>query len=163
MIAFVGYPCVLRNSFLCGDHCSDVTCDGVVTECSRAPVVEFQMWIVASDVPPPDASSDGCHGHHAMACEARVSARSAMSFNRAAHLHRRSVVPLRPARACPCTGRDVADTAIPDVDDVVVSATREQLAVLAPLEAAHLPDMAEELAEIARWAIESSVVSHVVG
>lgn len=64
---FVGYPCVVRNSFLCGDHWIEVICEGVWSEWRRAPVVVFQMWTVASDVPPPDASSDGCHGHQATA------------------------------------------------------------------------------------------------
>ena len=54
MIAFVGYPCVVRNSFLCGLHWIDEICAGVASECRRAPVVVFQMCTVASDVPPPD-------------------------------------------------------------------------------------------------------------
>ncbi|PIL29327.1 hypothetical protein GSI_09378 [Ganoderma sinense ZZ0214-1] len=72
MSAFVGYPCVVRNSFRCGDHWIDEICACVTSECSRAPVVVFQMCTVASDVPPPDASSAGCHGHHATAFTAAV-------------------------------------------------------------------------------------------
>jgi hypothetical protein len=67
MIAFVGYPCVVKNSFLCGDHWIDVTCAAVFNECNLPPVVLFQRWTVASFVPPPEARRDGCHGHHARA------------------------------------------------------------------------------------------------
>lgn len=67
MIAFVGYPCVDSSSFFAGANNNDVICDGVLSECSRAPVVLFHTLIVASFVPPPEASSEGCHGHHAMA------------------------------------------------------------------------------------------------
>ena len=44
-----------------------MTCDGVFNVCKRAPVVLFQIFIVASLVPPPEASRDGCHGHQANA------------------------------------------------------------------------------------------------
>jgi hypothetical protein len=67
MIEFVGYPCVESISFFDGAKRIDVICDGVLSEWSRAPVVLFQTLIVASLVPPPEASRDGCHGHHAMA------------------------------------------------------------------------------------------------
>ena len=76
MIAFVGYPCVVRNSFLCGDQCTEVTWDGVFNECNLPPVVLFQMWTVASFVPPPLAKRDGCHGHHARAYQKRKKIRS---------------------------------------------------------------------------------------
>jgi hypothetical protein len=48
---------------------SVVTCDGVFSVCRRAPVVLFQTLMVASLVPPPEASREGCHGHHANACK----------------------------------------------------------------------------------------------
>jgi hypothetical protein len=67
MIALVGYPCVVRNSFLCGDHCTEVTCAGNFLVCNLPPVVLFQIWTLASFVPPPLARRDGCHGHHARA------------------------------------------------------------------------------------------------
>ena len=47
----------------------DVIWEGVRRECSLAPVVVFQMCMVASFVPPPDARREGCQGHHAMACK----------------------------------------------------------------------------------------------
>jgi hypothetical protein len=67
MSAFVGYPCVLRSSFFDGDQISDVICAGVFRVCRRAPVLEFQMLIDASFVPPPEARREGCHGHQASA------------------------------------------------------------------------------------------------
>jgi hypothetical protein len=67
MIELVGYPCVVSNSFLDGAKRMEVICEGVLSECSLAPVVLFQTLIVASLVPPPEASKDGCQGHHAMA------------------------------------------------------------------------------------------------
>ena len=45
----------------------EVTWEGVGRVCKRAPVVLFQMLIVASLVPPPEARREGCHGHQAMA------------------------------------------------------------------------------------------------
>ena len=46
----------------------DVICEGVRKLWRRAPVVLFQTLIVASFVPPPEASRDGCQGHQAIAC-----------------------------------------------------------------------------------------------
>jgi hypothetical protein len=63
----VGYPCVDKNSLRCGDQIIEVTCDGVASVCKRAPVVLFQILIVASLVPPPEARREGCQGHHAIA------------------------------------------------------------------------------------------------
>lgn len=68
MIECLGDPCVVNSSFACGAHWMDVICDGVRKVCRRAPVVLFQIFIVASFVPPPDASQEGCQGHHATAC-----------------------------------------------------------------------------------------------
>jgi len=45
----------------------DVICEGVRRECRRAPVVLFQILIVASLVPPPEAKREGCQGHQAIA------------------------------------------------------------------------------------------------
>src|ERR1700734_898801 len=59
---FVGYPCVSRISLQCGPKRRDVTWDGVRREWRRAPVVVFQMCIVASFVPPPEARREGCQG-----------------------------------------------------------------------------------------------------
>ena len=67
MIELVGYPCVVSNSFFDGAKRMEVICEGVLSECNLAPVVLFQTLIVASLVPPPEASKDGCQGHHAMA------------------------------------------------------------------------------------------------
>ena len=67
IIALEGYPWVVRNSFLCGDHCTEVTCAGNFSECNLPPVVLFHTCTVASFVPPPVARRDGCHGHHARA------------------------------------------------------------------------------------------------
>jgi hypothetical protein len=45
----------------------DVICEGVRKLWRRAPVVLFQTLMVASFVPPPEASRDGCQGHQAIA------------------------------------------------------------------------------------------------
>ena len=63
----VGYPWVERSSFREGAKRSEVIWEGVLRECSRAPVVLFQTLIVASLVPPPVASNEGCQGHQATA------------------------------------------------------------------------------------------------
>ena len=68
MIELVGYPWVESSSFLTGANSMDVICEGVLSECRRAPVVLFHTLMVASLVPPPDASKEGCQGHQAMAC-----------------------------------------------------------------------------------------------
>jgi hypothetical protein len=67
MILFVGYPCVERISLVCGAKRREVTWEGVGRVCRRVEVVVFQMWIVASFVPPPEARREGCQGHQAMA------------------------------------------------------------------------------------------------
>lgn len=66
--ALVGYPWVVRSSLRWGHHWMEVIWAGVCRVCSRAPVLVFQMLIVASCVPPPEARREGCQGHHAIAC-----------------------------------------------------------------------------------------------
>jgi hypothetical protein len=68
MIELVGYPWVVSSSFFTGANSMDVICEGVLSECRRAPVVLFHTLMVASLVPPPEASKEGCQGHQAMAC-----------------------------------------------------------------------------------------------
>jgi hypothetical protein len=46
----------------------DVICEDVRKVWRRAPVVLFQTLMVASLVPPPEASRDGCQGHQPIAC-----------------------------------------------------------------------------------------------
>ena len=67
-----GYPCVDRISFLVGEKWREEIWEGVLSERRRAPVETFQMWIVASEVPPPEASRWVCQGHHASAFTAAV-------------------------------------------------------------------------------------------
>jgi hypothetical protein len=117
-----------------------VTCTGVLSVCRRAPVVAFQTWIAASFVtPPPDASSDGCHRHHATPCAHRSASAGRTLSGRAPHFHGDGVVPLRPLRFATRVRADIARTGVPDVHDVVVPAARGQRAVRVPLEPAHVP------------------------
>jgi hypothetical protein len=68
MSELVGYPCVERISLRCGENRREVIWEGVRRECRRAPVVVFQICMVASFEPPPEARREGCQGHHAIAC-----------------------------------------------------------------------------------------------
>ena len=61
-----------RISFLVGEKWREEIWEGVLREWRRAPVETFQMWMVASEVPPPEASRLDCHGHHARAFTAAV-------------------------------------------------------------------------------------------
>lgn len=56
---------MVRISFLCGAHLTEVICAEVLTDWIRALVVIFHTCSVASEVPPPEASNEGCHGHQA--------------------------------------------------------------------------------------------------
>ena len=67
MSELFGKPCEVKNSFASGVNRIEVTCAGVVSELSRAPVFEFQKCTVASPVPPPVARREVCHGHQARA------------------------------------------------------------------------------------------------
>lgn len=91
-------------------------------ELRRAEVVVFQKWMVLSEVPPPEARSEEFQGHHARACSQQrgqfelgnVGSSKMTDFDGGgmvglAHLGR------------------VGHTAIPNIDDVVVSSTREEL------------------------------------
>lgn len=55
------------------------------------------------------------------------------------------MIPFGPLCAAASALADVAEPAIPDVDDVVIASTGEQLAVGAPLQPADLPRVTEEL------------------
>ena len=126
MIALVGYPWVVRNSFLCGDQWMEVTWDGVFNECNLPPVVLFHTWTVASFVPPPLAKRDGCHGHHATAYKKqKISSDAGHSCTEITCLDCGRMIPFRPSRDAPRAFGDITDTTVPDVHDVVIAAARE--------------------------------------
>lgn len=98
-----------------------MTCDGVMSELSRADVVVFQKWIVLSDVPPPEARRDEFHGHQARAFgRARVSMAPSRDPTACTHFDCGSVVRLGHLRR-------VSHAAIPDVDDIVIASAGEEL------------------------------------
>lgn len=103
----LGKPCVEKISLEWGEKMSDVTCDDVGRDEMREPVVDDQKWMFWSPVPPPVASRLVCQGHQARACGAEgvrgasVERSWGARIGWEAHLDRRRVVPLRPARHRP--------------------------------------------------------------
>ena len=129
----------------CGDHWTEVIWDGVRRVCRRAPVVLFHTLIVASLVPPPEASSESCQGHHPIAYNIKKSQLSFQSSCGQTHLYSSSMVPLRPLRTPPRALTHITQPPIPNINNIIIPTTRQKFTITPPLQPTHLPRMSKQL------------------